>query len=174
MKILQYEEYNGRVLAGVLYDDNTFATLNMVNTGNRDEILKDFYIISNDARNRQPFEGEIPTDLEEWNPPKSVAKNMIVDFYNLTGKVYDQYGSEMETEIQFSIEGENARIEDGKLVEDAVTEDMSYFIVAKCGELERRQERTIHAPVVAEEATDLQSQIEALKRELEIMKGLVG
>ena len=146
MKILQYEEYNGRVLVSVLYGDNTFATLNMVNTNKKNEILKDVYIITSDSRNRQPFEGEIPTDIETWTPPKSVATTMTVDFYNLTGKAYDQYGEEMEVEIQFSIEGENARIEDNKIIEDAVDTDTSYFIVAKVGDLEQRQERTIFAP----------------------------
>lgn len=171
MKILQYEEYNGRVLVTVLYDDNTFTTLNMLSTGNKEEILKDVYIISNDARNRQPFEGEIPVDLETWNPPKSMATTMTVDFYNLTGKVYNQYGMQMEVEIQFSIENtDKARIENGKIVEDVVETHTTYFIVAKCGELEQRQERTIYAPVVAEEPTDLQAEIEALKRELDVIK----
>lgn len=147
MKILEYLEQGNRVLVTVLYEDNTFTTLNMVNTGNRDEILKDVYIISSDVRNRLPFKGEIPTDLETWNPPKSVAKNMIVDFYNLTGKVYNQYGMQMEVEIQFSIENtDKARIENGKIVEDVVDTDTSYFIVAKVGDLEERQERFLYAP----------------------------
>ena len=147
MKILEYIEQGNRVIVSVLYPDNTFSTLNMLNTNNRDEILKDVYIISNDVRNRQLFEGEIPVDLETWNPPKSVATTMTVDFYNLTGKAYDQYGEEMEVEIQFSIEGENARIEDNKIIEDVVDTDTSYFIVAKYGDLEERQERFLYAPV---------------------------
>ena len=47
------------------------------------------------AANRQPFEGEIPTDIGIWNPPKLIPTNMTIDFYNLTGKVYDQYGQAM-------------------------------------------------------------------------------
>ena len=148
MKILQYNEVGNRVLVSVLYPDGTFSTLNMLNTHKKDEILKDVYIISKDARNRQPFEGEIPVDLETWNPSKSMANTMTVDFYNLTGKAYDQYGMQMEVEIQFSVEGtDKARIENGKIVEDAVTEDTSYFIVAKYGNLEERQERFLYAPV---------------------------
>ena len=147
MKILEYNEVGNRVLVSVLYDDNTFATLNMVNTNDKESILRDVYIISNDVRNRQSFEGEVPTDVETWHPPTSVATTMTVDFYNLNGKVYNQFGKEMEVEIQFSIESEHARIENGKVVEDVVETDTSYFIVAKCGELEQRQERTIYAPV---------------------------
>lgn len=47
------------------------------------------------AANRQPFEGEIPTDIGIWNPPKLIPTNMTIDFYNLTGKVYDKYGQAM-------------------------------------------------------------------------------
>ena len=174
MKILQYEEYNGRVLVTVLYEDNTFTTLNMVNTNDKESILRDVYIISNDARNRQPFEGEIPTDAETWNPPKSVATSMTVDFYNLTGKVYDQYGMQMEVEIQFSIEGENARIEDNKIVEDVVETDTSYFIVAKYGDLEERQERFLYAPreIELSEIDILNNEIEELKQTIDIILGV--
>lgn len=165
MKILQYEEHNGRVQVTVLYDDNTFTTLNMVNTNDKESILRDVYIISKDARNRQPFEGEIPKDLEVWNPPTSVATTMTVDFYNLTGKVYDQYGMQMEIEIQFSIEGtDKARIEDNKIIEDVVEPDTSYFIVAKVGDLEERQERFLYAPREVE-----LSEIDILNKKIELL-----
>ena len=86
-------------------------------------------------------------ELEDFNRDVSVPTNMIVDFYNLTGKVFDQYGSEMETEIQFNIEGtDKARIEKGKLIEDVVETDTSYFIVARYGDLEERQEMFLYAP----------------------------
>lgn len=147
MKILEYNEVGNRVLVSVIYDDNTFTTLNMVNTNDKESILRDVYIISNDVRNRQSFEGEIPVDLETWNPPTSVATTMTVDFYNLTGKAYDQYGEEMNVDVTFEIEGAGARIEDGVIIEDAVDNDTSYFVVAKVGELEERQERYLYAPV---------------------------
>ena len=39
-----------------------------------------------------------------------------------------------------------AKIENGKIVEDVVDTDTSYFIVAKYGDLEERQERFLYAP----------------------------
>lgn len=174
MKILEYIEQGNRVIVSVLYPDGTFSTLNMLNTNDKESILRDVYIISSDARNRQPFEGKIPVGLETYHKPQSSPSFLRnVDFYNLTGKVYDQYGSEMEVEIQFSIENtDKVRIENGKIVEDVVDTDTTYFIVAKVGELEQRQERTIYAPVVKEERPDLQAEIEALKREIDILTGV--
>ena len=172
MKILEYNEVGNRVIVSVLYDDNTFATLNMLNTHNRDEILKDVYIISKDAKNRQPFEGEIPADLETYHKPQSSPSFMRnVDFYNLTGEVYDQYGAEMEVSPTWSIEGTGATIENGKVVESEVVEDTSYFIVAKVGDLEERQERTIYAPAeeIPEDAPVSRAEYEELKAALEAM-----
>lgn len=103
-------------------------------------------------------------ELEDFNRDISVPTNMTVNFYNLTGKVYDQYGSEMETEIQFIIEGENARIEKGKLIEDVVDTDTSYFIVAKVGDLEERQERFLYAPREVEP-----SEIDLLNKKVELL-----
>lgn len=151
MKILDKVVGSDRTLITVYYDDNTYATLNMKTVEPVENMLHDVYIISKDARNRLPWVGEIPTDVQEWNPPTPKAARLVVeDWRNLQGKVYDQYGSEMETEILFSIEGEQARIENGKIVEDVVDTDTSYFIVAKYGDLEERQERTIFAPQEAE------------------------
>ena len=111
-------------------------------------------------------------ELEDFNRDVSIPTSMTVDFYNPTGKVYNQYGEEMEVEIQFSIEGEQARIENGKIVEDVVETHTTYFIVAKVGELEQRQERTIYAPAEQIERPDLQSQIETLKKEIDIQTGV--
>ena len=174
MKILEYTEQGDRVLVSVLHDDNTFATLNMLNANDRENILKDVYIISSDARNRQQFEGEIPTDLEEWNPPKPIPTRMTVDFYNLHGKIHDQYGDEMDITPTFTIEGEHARIENGKIVEDVVDTDTSYFIVAKVGDLEERQERFLYAPreVEPSEIDILNNEIEKLKQTIDIILGV--
>lgn len=171
MKILEYIEKGNRVLVSVLYDDNTFATLNMLSTGNHEEILKDVYIISNDVRNRQPFEGEIPVDIEIWNPPTSVATTMTVDFYNLTGKVYNQYGEEMMEVIDFSVTGA-AIIEDGALKINEVSEDTSFLITASVGELTETYEGIAYAKVEQQEPSDLQLQIEALKKEIDILTGV--
>lgn len=165
MKILEYEEYNGRVLVTVLYEDNTFATLNMLNTGNREEILKDVYIISSDVRNRQPFEGEVPTDVEIWSPPKSVATTLKADFYSLTGKVYDQYGAEMVTDVVFSVDNPAVRIENGAVVESEVAEDTPYTITATAGNLTESTERVIYKRVEA--VHELQS----LRDEIDILTG---
>ena len=174
MKILEYEEYKDRVLVTVLYEDNTFATLNMLNTHNRDEILKDVYIISKDARNRQPFEGEIPADLETYHKPQSSPSFMRnVDFYNLTGEVYDQFGQLMDIQPSFSVEGTVVKIEGGKIVESEVDVDTSYTVVASVGDIEERQERTVYSPIPAVEPTGIEAQIEALKREIDILTGVV-
>lgn len=170
MKILEYEEYNDRVLVTVLYDDNTFATLNMLNTGNRDEILKDVYIISKDARNRQPFEGEIPVDLETYHKPQSSPSFMRnVDFYNLTAEVYDQFGQLMDLQPTFSIEGTAAKIEGGRIVESEVDVDTSYTVVTSVGDIEERQERTVYSPIPAVEPTDVESRIAELRAEMDAL-----
>ena len=176
MKILQYEECNGRVLVTVLYEDNTFATLNMLNTGNRDEILKDVYIISSDVRNRQPFEGEIPTDLETYHKPQSSPTYLTdIDFSGLKAKVYNQFGEIMDTNATFIIEGDGAKIQEGKIVENTVSVDTPYTIIAAVGDLSERQERTIYAPapeIPDSDAPVSRAEYEELKAALEAM--LVG
>ena len=120
----------------------------MANSNDKESILKDVYIISKDRRNSRPYAGIEPTLYQEWNPPKPKASALIVtNWFGLQGIIYDQYGEEMEVEIQFSIEGKNAKIEDNKIIEDVVDTDTSYFIVAKYGNLEKRQERFLYAPV---------------------------
>lgn len=52
MKYKILNQTDNRIELSVLYDDNTFTTLNMVNTNDKESVLKDVYIISNDARNR--------------------------------------------------------------------------------------------------------------------------
>ena len=94
-----------------------------------------------------------------------------VDFYNLTGEVYDQFGQLMDIQPSFSVEGTVAKIEGGKIVESEVVEDTSYFIVAKVGDLEERQERTIYAPAeeIPEDAPVSRAEYEELKQALDAM-----
>ena len=129
----------------VLYDDNTYSNINLIGGRPIEEVLKDAYILTSNTTNRLPYTKETPTDLEVYDVTP-VATTLKADFNNLTGKVYDQYGLKIDLPIEFSIEGTSARIENGKIVKDVVDNDTSYFIVAKCGDLEERQERTIYAP----------------------------
>ena len=129
----------------VLYDDNTYSNINLIGGRPIEEILKDAYILTSNTANRLPYTEETPTDLETYDVTP-VATTLKADFNNLTGKVYDQYGLEIDLPIEFSIEGTSARIENGKIVEDVVDSDTSYFIVAKYGDLEERQKKINYAP----------------------------
>ena len=129
----------------VLYDDNTYSNINLIGGRPIEEILKDAYILTSNTANRLPYTEETPTDLETYDTTP-VATTLKADFNNLTGKVYDQYGLEIDLPIEFSIEGTSARIENGKIVKDVVDNDTSYFVVAKCGDLEERQEKINYAP----------------------------
>lgn len=144
MKLIQYTDDGSRALATILFDDGTYAITDVI-SGDRpkDDILKDAYIILKNT-NRAIFEGD-PRDFDDLILPEPKEKTMDIDFYNLTGKVYDQYGELMEKQVQFEIQGtDKARIENNKIIEEEVKEITSYFIVAKCGELEEKQERFIY------------------------------
>ena len=144
----------------ILYDDNTYSNINLIGGRPIEEVLKDAYILTSNAANRLPYTEETPTDLDSYDITP-VATTLKVDFNNLTGKVYDQYGLKMDLPIEFSIEGTGARIEDEKIIEDVVDDDTSYFIVAKHGDLEERKERTIYVPREVEP-----SQIDILNNEI--------
>ena len=123
---------------------------------------------------RQQFTGEIPTTAEDWEPNPMATKLEVKDWNNLQAKVYDQYGAEMEVSPTWSVEGVGATIENGKVVESEVVEDTSYFIVAKVGDLEERQERTIYAPapeIPDSEAPVSRAEYEELKAALDAMLG---
>ena len=123
---------------------------------------------------RQQFDGEIPADAEDWEPNPVPTVLKIKDWNNLQAKVYDQYGAEMEVSPTWSVEGTSARIENGKVIEDAVTENTSYFIVAKVGDLEQRRERFLYAPVPeipTEEIPVSRAEYNELKAALDAMLG---
>lgn len=150
MKLIQYidDSYYARV--AILFDDNTYAVTRVV-SGNRSkgDILKDAYILLRNVE-RVRFEGD-PRDFDDLILPEPKEKTMDIDFYNLTGKVYDQYGEIMDKKVQFEIQGtDEAKIENNKVVEEEVTEMTSYFIVASCGELVQKEERFIYPPVKEE------------------------
>lgn len=168
MKLIQYidDSYYARV--AILFDDNTYAVTSIVSGNrNKEDILKDAYILLRNVE-RVRFEGD-PRDFDNLILPAPKEKTMDIDFYNLTGKVYDQYGEIMDKEIQFEIQGtDKARIENNKLIEEEVKELTSYFIVAKCGELVEKEERFIYPPVPVE--PEKENLTDALAKELTKLK----
>lgn len=151
MKLLQYIDDGNRALVAILFNDNTYAETTIVSTKrNKEDILKDAYILSKNVE-RKKFDGNID-DYEDLILEESKPSSLDVNFYDFTGKVYDQYGEEVKKEISFSIEGtDKAKIEDNKLIEEEVTEETSFFIVAKCGDIEKREERFIYPKVEPQE-----------------------
>ncbi len=168
MKLIQYTDDGDYARVTILFDDNTYAVTSVV-SGNRtkDDILKDAYILLRNVE-RVRFEGD-PRDFDDLILPEPKEKTMDIDFYNLTGKVYDQYGEVMDKKIQFEIQGtDKARIENNKVVEEEVTEETSYFIVASCGELVQKEERFIFLPAPIE--PERESPTDALAKELTKLK----
>ena len=167
MKILNKEDVGKYTLYTLLLDNNTTTTVNVVNDARDEkEIMKDIRILTKNTVG-EPFVGT--TSVEDYVFEDSKPTLMYVDFVDLTGEVYDQYAELMEVPIIFSVDSEVARIEDGQLIEDTVENDVSYFIVAKCGDLEERQERIIFAPSIQkpDEVDLLKKRIEVLSQENE-------
>lgn len=169
-KILENTENNIKLFC--LYDDNTYALLDLVGNREMDEILQDAYILSKNKENRQAYVGEEIQDLKDYVAKPKVAR-LEADFYSLTGKVFDQYGDLLDAPIDFTVEGtDKAKIEKGKLIEEEVTEETSFFIVAKVGDLEQREERFLYprpkevepnpddAPITRKEYNELKQALE--------------
>lgn len=144
MKILKYESFGKDTIVSILFDDNTYNVTKILdNTRPKEEILKDAYIILKNTE-RYPFNGDTK-GLEDLILPTPTPTFMEVDFYDFKGKAYDQYGEEIQADITFEIQGtDKARIENNKLVTEEVQAETSFFIVAKCGTLEEKQERTLY------------------------------
>lgn len=144
MKILKYEKLNKDTVVGIVFDDETYGLVRILdNTRPKEEILKDAYIILKNS-DRLEYEGNVST-LEDLVLPTSKPTFMTVDFYSFSGHVYDQYGDEIFKDITFEVVGtDKARIENNKIIEEEVAEITSYFIVAKCGNLEEKQERKLY------------------------------
>lgn len=144
MKLLKYEKLDKDTVVGIVFDDETYGLVRILDsTRPKDEILKDAYIILKNS-DRLNYEGDVST-LEDLMLPTSKATFMDVDFYNFSGKVYDQYGDEIFKDITFEIVStDKAKIENKKLIEEEVTEETSFFIVAKCDTLEEKQERKLY------------------------------
>lgn len=175
MKLLQYTDDGDYVKVAILFDDNTYGATSVVSAG-RDgkEILKDAYIILKSSE-RLKFNGN-KDEYEDLIFEESKPHSMEIDFYNLSGKVYDQYGDLIPAEIIFSIEGTNkARIENNKLIEEEVKELTSYFIVAKCGELIKKDERFIY-PLPQEEpkVASVEERLEATEKAMADVIMMIG
>ena len=175
MKLIQYidDSYYARV--AILFDDNTYAVTSVI-SGNRskDDILKDAYILLRNVE-RVRFEGN-PTDFEDLVLPAPKENFMEVNFYDLTGKVYDQYGEVMEKQVQFEVQGtDKARIENNKIIEEEVTEETSYFIVASCGELVQKEERFIYPPAPVEpKVASVEERLEATEKAVADVIMMIG
>lgn len=175
MKLIQYidDSYYARV--AILFDDNTYAVTSVISGNrNKEDILKDAYILLKNAE-RVRFDGKA-SDYDDLVLPKPKEKFMDIDFYNLAGKVYDQYGELMDKEVQFEVQGtDKAKIENGKLVEEDVEEMTSYLIVAKCGEIEQKEEKIIYpAKKKTNTELDLEKRLEATEKAVADMIMIMG
>ncbi len=171
MKLLQYidDSYYARV--AILFDDNTYAVTEIV-SGNRskEDILKDAYILLRNV-DRVRFDGN-KDDYEDLVLEAPKPNTLDVNFYNLSGKAYDQYGNEIQAEITFSVEGtDKAKIEKSELIEEEVTEITSFFIVAKCGDIEKKEERFIYPKVEPEEPPKKEpTEVEKLEAKVNVLE----
>lgn len=175
MKLIQYidDSYYARV--AILFDDDTYAVTSVI-SGNRskEDILKDAYILLKNAE-RVEFEGDVK-DYDDLILPAPKEKSMEVNFYDLTGKVFDQYGEVMENQVQFEIQGtDKARIENNKLIEEEVEEMTSYFIVASCGALVQKEEMFIYPPAPVEpKVASVEERLEATEKAVADVIMMIG
>lgn len=175
MKLIQYidDSYYARV--AILFDDNTYAVTSVISGNrNKEDILKDAYILLRNV-DRVRFEGDAK-DYEDLVLPAPKENYMEVNFYDLTGKVYDQYGELMDKEIQFEVQGTGkARIENNKIIEGEVKEITSYFIVASCGELVQKEERFIYPPAPVEpKVASVEERLEATEKAVADVIMMIG
>lgn len=176
MKLLNYENIGQDKQVTILFDDMTYAsTIVKDNSRPKADLIKDAFILLKNV-DKTPYDGE--TDgLEEikLDPPKPAR--MEPDFYTFKGLVYDQYGGLFKDPISYTIEGtDKVKITEGNLVEEEVQEDTPYTIVAKVGDLEKKEERTLYKreepkPIDPENAPVTRAEYEELKAALEAMLG---
>lgn len=173
MKILKYESFGKDTIVSILFDDGTYNVTKILDSSRpKEEILKDAYIILKNTE-RYPYTGDTK-DLEDLILPTPTPTFMEVDFYDFKGKAYDQYGEEIQADITFEIQGTNkARIENGKLITEEVEVETSFFIVAKCGKLEEKQERTLY-PVVKETGASIEERLTATEQAMADIMMIIG
>lgn len=171
MKLIQYTDDGNRALVAILFDNNTYAETTVISKNReKQDILKDAYIISKN-KERQNFEGN-KDDYEDLILEDPKPNSLDVNFYNLSGKAYDQYGEEIQADIIFEIEGtDKAKIENNELIEEEVTEITSFFIVAKCGDVEKREERFIYPKVEPKEPPKKEpNEVEKLEAKVNVLE----
>lgn len=171
MKLIQYTDDGNRALVAILFDNNTYAETTVISKNReKQDILKDAYIISKN-KERQNFEGN-KDDYEDLILEDPKPNSLDVNFYNLSGKAYDQYGEEIQADIIFEIEGtDKAKIENNELIEEEVTEITSFFIVAKCGDVEKREERFIYPKVEPKEPPNKEpTEVEKLEAKVNVLE----
>ncbi|WP_138158784.1 hypothetical protein [Peptoniphilus catoniae] len=175
MKLIEYSNIENYKKVSLLFDDNKYGTIYIAdNERPKEEILKDAYILLKNA-DKKDYMGDI-SKLEDIELETSKAIKLYVDFYNLTAKVYDQYGDEIQEKVNFTIEGtDKARIENNKIIEEEVTEITSYFIVAKCKELIEKEERFIY-PTIKEEPknSNIEERLEATEKAMADLMLMIG
>ncbi|WP_034438177.1 hypothetical protein [Clostridium ihumii] len=189
MQIVKYDIDDNILTVGFKEDNFVVYSIIEYNKNlSKKELLKQAYMQCKDAieYERTLEEHLITTDEigEEFILEDSKAIKLEVDFDNLKGKVLDQYVNVFSTDIIFSVEGsDKVSIKNNKIIEESVLIDTDYFIVAKYGDLIEKQQNTIYAPKVvkenvdkekvamAEAIVDLNSEIEILKKEIELLKG---
>lgn len=175
MKLIQYIDDSDYARVAILFDDGSYAVTSVISDNRtKDDILKDAYILLRNVE-RVRFEGN-PKDYEDLILPAPKEKTMDIDFYNLTGKVYDQYGEVMANEVQFEIQGtDKARIENNKIIEGEVEGITSYFIVASCGELVQKEERFIYPPAPVEpKVASVEERLEATEKAVADVIMMIG
>lgn len=147
MKLLTYQDIGQDKQITILFDDMTYAsTIVKDNSRPKADLLKDAFILLKNA-DKTPYDGEVE-GLEEIKLDPPIPARMEPDFYTFKGVVYDQYGDILKVPISYTIEGtDKVKITDGNLVKEEVQEDTPYTIVAKVGDLEEKQERTLYKKV---------------------------
>ena len=176
MKLLTYQDIGQDKQVTILFDDMTCAsTIVKDNTRPKSDLIKDAFILLKNA-DKLPYDGD--TDgLEEIKLDPPIPARMEPDFYTFKGTVYDQYGDILQVPIDYTIQGtDKVKIIDENLVEEEVQEDTPYTIVARVGELEEKQERTLYKreepkPIDPENAPVTRAEYEELKAALEAMLG---
>ena len=102
MKYKILNQTDNRVKLFVLYEDNTFAVLNLAQDI-LENVLKNAYILSKDTERLQ-YEDKVPIDLEVYERPQSVATKITnVDFNNFTADIYDQFQEELIVELAMKL-----------------------------------------------------------------------
>lgn len=171
MKLIRYKDDGNRALVAILFDDNTYVETTVISKNReKKDVLKDAYIILKN-KEKQKFEGNVE-EYEDLNLDNPKPNSLDVNFYNLSGKAYDQYGEEIQADITFEIEGtDKAKIENNELIEEEVTEITSFFIVAKCGDVEKKEERFIYPKVEPKEPPNKEpTEVEKLEAKVNVLE----